>query len=77
MTSKQFREARLALGLTQEKLGEIIGMPQNAVARIETGERSPTKQHAATMKVLSDLASAGYQVGISDGKCFITQKMEE
>lgn len=47
MTSEEFREARLRLGLTQKQLGKAMGMQQNAVSRIETGGAAPTKQQAA------------------------------
>ncbi len=36
---ERLREAR---GLTQEQLGWSAGLHQTAVARIETGDRSPT-----------------------------------
>ncbi len=55
MTSEEFRQARLDMGLTQARLARIMGMPQPAIARIEAGKRQPTKQHAATICLLQIL----------------------
>ncbi len=52
MTSKEFREARKKLGLTQNELAQIMGMNQPGIARLESGERQPTKQHSATIKLI-------------------------
>lgn len=52
MTSAEFHAARLSLGLTQAELGNIMGMPQSAVARLESGDRQPTRQQTAFMAML-------------------------
>lgn len=52
MTSAEFHAARLHLGLTQSELGNIMGMPQSAIARLESGARKPTRQQSAFMAVL-------------------------
>jgi len=51
MTSKQYREARLRMGLTQSALAAELGMTQQMVARIESGKRQPTKQQAAAIEL--------------------------
>ena len=47
MTSQEFKTIRQQLGLTQAELAETMGMTQQAVSRIERGERQPTKQQWA------------------------------
>ena len=47
MTSDEFRQSRLRLGLRQLELADIMGMTPQAVSRIECGDREPTRQHAA------------------------------
>lgn len=37
---KQLKEAREALGLTQARLGELTGMTQSAVSKVESKERN-------------------------------------
>lgn len=51
MTSAEYKAGREQLGLTQQQLANVTGMTQPAVARIET-TRKPTKQQAATMRLL-------------------------
>ena len=53
MTSAEFYAARLRLGLTQAELGKIMGMSQPGIARLESGERQPTKIQSAFSTVLS------------------------
>lgn len=55
MTSEQFKASRLACGLTQEEIGDLMGMKQSAICRIETGTRQPTKQQAATVALIMKL----------------------
>lgn len=38
MTPAEFHEARQTLGLTQAQLGEILGMVERQVRRLETGQ---------------------------------------
>ena len=52
MTSIEFHQARQSMGLTQHQLGRLIGMPQNAISRIESGARQPTRQQAAALRLL-------------------------
>ena len=56
MTSDQFRQHRLDLKLTQEALGEIMGMPARTISRIEYGARQPTNIQAAFIRHLVDTA---------------------
>lgn len=53
MTSAEFRALRLALGLTQAELGEIMGMLPTNIARIESGDRQPTKIQAAFIRFIA------------------------
>jgi transcriptional regulator with XRE-family HTH domain len=55
MTSEQFKAARLSCGLTQVEMAELMGVVQSAIARIESGGRQPTKQHAATVALIVKL----------------------
>ncbi|HEX4949381.1 MAG TPA: helix-turn-helix domain-containing protein [Blastocatellia bacterium] len=41
MTGEEIRAARLAEGLTQERLGELFGVSKNTIARWERGEVIP------------------------------------
>ena len=52
MTSADFKMARNSLALSQKQTGRLLGMPQNAVSRLESGDRQPTRQHAAAMRLL-------------------------
>lgn len=52
MNSEEFKKTRLELGLSQGELGLIMGMVQQAVGRIETGERQPTKIQASFLRFL-------------------------
>lgn len=38
MTAAEFRQTRQMLGLTQAQLGEILGMVERQVRRLETGQ---------------------------------------
>jgi len=59
MTGKEFKAARLRLGLTQKKLGEMIGLLQPNVSRAE--RIGPSKQQAAMIATLVMLC-------LTDGK---------
>ena len=50
MTSQQFAEIRLEMGLTQKTLAHFFGSHQPEIARIENGQ--PTKKHAALIRAL-------------------------
>ena len=55
---KELTAARKEKKLTQKKLGELCGLPQSAIARIEKGENSPSI--ATVTKVLSALGKRLY-----------------
>ena len=55
MTSAEFRAIRQALGLSQTKLADRLGMTQPMVSRIERGEREPTNQQGAAILLLREL----------------------
>ena len=50
---KKIREARIARGLTQEQLGEIVGLQKSAIAKYENGRVVNIKR-----STLQKLASA-------------------
>lgn len=39
---RRVRDRRIALGLSQEKLGELAGLHRNLIGLIERGETNPT-----------------------------------
>ena len=43
----RIRKARLAAGLSQEKLGELVGSSRRHVMRWEKGTHRPTKRYIA------------------------------
>lgn len=47
MTSEEFRQVRLRLGLTQAELADLMGTYAQHISRIERGDRAPTRQQAA------------------------------
>jgi len=46
-TSELIRQARLSAGLSQRALGELLGMPQSQISRIE---RYPDRIQLKTLK---------------------------
>ena len=52
MTSIEFKAIREDLGLTQAELADWLGMAQPHISRIERGERQPTRQQAAAIRLL-------------------------
>lgn len=55
---KELTAARKEKKMTQKQLGELCGLPQSAIARIEKGENSPSI--ATVTKVLSVLGKRLY-----------------
>lgn len=55
MTNVELQAARMRMGITQGKLGEIMGMPQSAIARLENGTRRITKIQAAFVRHLVEV----------------------
>ncbi len=47
---RYLRHARMKMGLSQDKLSELTGVPQNTISRIERGERTP---HRSTLEKLA------------------------
>jgi transcriptional regulator with XRE-family HTH domain len=45
----KIREFRLQVGVTQEALGRVLGVPQSTVARWETGFSVPSAEHIGLM----------------------------
>ena len=52
MTSEEFRQIRIDLGLTQGELGQIMSIAQHGLSIIETGKRKPTKIMAAFIRYI-------------------------
>lgn len=50
---KKIREARMAKGLTQAELGEILGVQKSAIAKYESGRVVNIKR--STLKKISDI----------------------
>jgi transcriptional regulator with XRE-family HTH domain len=53
------QEARRKLGLTQKQFAPMLGMTQQAVARIESGDRTETKGHRAALLAIELLFEHG------------------
>ena len=47
------KETRRKLGLTQKQFAPLLGMTQQSVARIESGERAETKGHLAALQAIA------------------------
>lgn len=54
MTPEEFKRARQRLDLSQKELGEIMGMKQPAIARLEAGGQGITKIHEAFLRHLEE-----------------------
>ena len=52
MTSEDFRQARLRLGLRQRVLGVLMGMMPQSINKIERGRREPTGIQAAFIRYM-------------------------
>ena len=60
MNGAKLRERRKALGLTQQALGDILGVAQNSVARWEREEMAiPTFLHLALKWIEYEAAKGG------------------
>lgn len=58
MTGHDIRTLRQSLGLTQQQLGDELGIHQNTVARLERGDLPITKRMAQTVALVSRVAAA-------------------
>lgn len=52
MTPQEFKEIRLALGLTQQQLASKLGILRNQISKIERGAAGITEQKEEAMKML-------------------------
>ncbi|MGK9457926.1 XRE family transcriptional regulator [Enterobacter ludwigii] len=67
----RLKEARAARGLTQKALGDLVGVSQAAIQKIETGKASHTTklvEIANALGVMPDWLSSGEGVMLNDGK---------
>ena len=66
MTSKQFREMRESLGLSQEQLAKLLGVSSGrTVRRWELGEREISETTARLLQMLWDQATWRHRRDIS------------
>ncbi len=54
MAERAIRRLRKKLCLTQEQMGELIGVKQNAVSQYESGDRKPDPDVAITILDLAE-----------------------
>ena len=52
MTKQEFKEIRLALGLSQQQLASKLGILKNQISKIERGAAGITEQKEEVMKML-------------------------
>ena len=52
MTKQEFKEIRLALGLSQQQLASKLGMLKNQISKIDRGAAGITEQKEEVMKML-------------------------
>lgn len=52
MTPQEFKEIRMALGLSQQQLASKIGILRNQISKIERGAAGITEQKEGVMKML-------------------------
>ena len=59
MTSAEFRQVRLHLGLTQAEMAALMGTRAQHISRIECGDRQPTRLHAAFIRYIAATRGKG------------------
>jgi len=67
----RLKEARAARGLTQKALGDLVGVSQAAIQKIETGKASQTTklvEIANALGVMPEWLSSGEGVMLNDGR---------
>lgn len=52
LTRDEIRAIRKKIGLSQAKIARILGMTQQSYSRLESGNRQPTRQQVAAIKML-------------------------
>ena len=57
MNNVEFKLNRVLLGLTQEQLGEALGIHEKSVARIEAGNANVSKRLAKAFELLIESRS--------------------
>jgi len=57
MNSSQVKGLRRALGLTQQKLADIIGAHRESVARWEIGQNTPRGANLKALRALAEKAN--------------------
>lgn len=68
----RLKELRKEIGLTQEELGEQVGLANNTISRYETGSHEPTKFE--TWQKIADFfhVPTEYLLGISNDRVTLT-----
>ena len=59
MTSEEFRQVRLRLGLTQAELADLMGTYAQHISRIERGDRAPTRLQASFIRHIAATRGRG------------------
>ena len=59
MTSEEFRQIRVRLGLTQAELADLMGTYAQHISRIERGDRAPTRLQAAFVRYIAAARGKG------------------
>ena len=59
MTSEEFRQIRIRLGLTQAELAALLGTYAQHISRIESGSRQPTRLQAAFLRYIAATRGKG------------------
>ncbi len=61
MTNQEFKDCRVALGVSQELFAKLLGCSQSRISEIETGHTGskPTKQHEMACRAIECLHDNG------------------
>jgi transcriptional regulator with XRE-family HTH domain len=69
--AKRIKEARHELGLSQERLGQAMGLSRNTISNIETGRADVTKDFCIFFCLLYSVNSAWLNKG--EGEMFLDE----
>lgn len=59
MQGKELRQRRIALGLTQESLGEMLGISHSLISRVENGHEQPFEKYSTAIDLILRKAEEG------------------
>jgi len=63
------KKLRTEIGLSQERMGKLLGMPQQAYYRIEKGRRQPTRQIRQAAANIIYIRNIGKLPGLIEKYC--------